>query len=32
MLDTPQIVRTADKLTSLIHFTIPREEMMHAFG
>ncbi len=32
MIDPPQIVQTTDKLTALIHFTIPREEMMHVFG
>lgn len=32
MLDAPQIVQTTAQPTAIIHFTIPREEMMNVFG
>ena len=32
MLETPQIIQTTAQLTAIIHFTIPREEMMNVFG
>lgn len=32
MIDTPQIIQTTARLTAIIHFTIPREEMMNVFG
>lgn len=32
MIDTPQIVQTADQLTAAIHLTIPREEIQHVMG
>jgi effector-binding domain-containing protein len=32
MLDTPQIVQTTARLTAIIHFTIPRAEMMKVFA
>ena len=32
MLDTPQVTRTTDQITAIIHLTIPRAEMPKVFG